>query len=464
METRSVNKILISIAVIIAGIIPANAQVELQYFKPLVIEAVKHNKAIANAQLEQKKVLLDQEYVKGKFTPSLSANAMYGYVNSALNLDVPTMQTPILGTSLFDGTQQVNTSSQLAVGSLTASQVIFSGLQITKASKALAEKAKAQQLMIESNYDVIAQDVTSTLDQLMLLKEVDLLILDSEKRLNKEHEKLIKGIENGLAIPYDRDKMKLAILELESKKAEIQSSRSLLYYKLQDLTGLSLDELKSFDYKLFEITFAMDKASQMNRKELEALQTSQHAYQYILEKEKAARLPQVFAFANLSYFNAFNSDITLKDIPKLGDLKLETNHLRLAPSYAVGIGLKWNILEGKTHKTSVGKAKLDMEMNANKLQDTQDKLALLQKKVISDYDLANVKIKVNKQQITIANNNLNLAYRQFEEGLIDVTERLEAENEYYKQSLNYYNQLLNQRLAAMEVLKVNGNLYQTILN
>jgi hypothetical protein len=43
-----------------------------------------------------------------------------------------------------------------------------------------------------------------------------------------------------------------------------------------------------------------------------------------------------------------------------------------------------------------------------------------------------------------------------------VTERLEAENEFYKQSLGYYNQVLNQRMAASELLKANGNLYQTI--
>jgi len=64
--------------------------------------------------------------------------------------------------------------------------------------------------------------------------------------------------------------------------------------------------------------------------------------------------------------------------------------------------------------------------------------------------------------VDIAKNNLHLASRQFEEGLTDVTERLEAENEYYKQTLNYYNQILNQRTAALELLKANGNLYETI--
>ena len=105
---------------------------------------------------------------------------------------------------------------------------------------------------------------------------------------------------------------------------------------------------------------------------------------------------------------------------------------------------------------------MDLQINDNKLADTKEKLSLLQRKTVVDYDLSMKKIQVNQQQVAIAKNNLHLAARQFEEGLTDVTERLEAENEYYKQTLNYYNQILNQRTAALELLKANGNLYQTV--
>jgi outer membrane protein TolC len=316
--------------------------------------------------------------------------------------------------------------------------------------------------MTEAGYDQLAQEVMTSFDQLMLLKEVDLLILDSEKRLNKEHEKVIKGIENGFAIPYDRDKIKLAMLELESKKAEVQSNRELLFFKLEELTGMSMEELKEVNYKLDELNLEMDSANQMNRKELQALEASQKAYEFVLKKEKGAKLPQVFAFGNVSYLNAFGTDLTVKDLPRVGDLKLESNHLRMAPNFALGVGMKWTIFEGKAHKTAIDKAKLDIQINENKLADTKEKLSLLQRKTEVDYNLAHKKIQVSNQQVEIAKNNLHLASRQFEEGLSDVTERLEAENEFYKQSLGYYNQVLNQRMAASELLKANGNLYQTI--
>lgn len=439
----------------------ADGQEQLKQFTPTVEAAIKNNKAIQNANLESIKVALDREEVKGKLLPKVSMNALYGYVNSDLDIDLPTQPLPIAGINLFEGSNKANVSSQLFATGVTATQVIFSGLQITNGQKALEQKHKAQTLLTEASYDQIAQEIVTSFDQLMLLKEVDLLINDSEKRLNKEHLKVVKAIENGVAIPYDRDKIKLAMLELTSKRAEVQSNRELLYYKLQELTGLSLEELEKVSYSLDELLLT-DEASVMNRKELLALEASKKAYEYALKKEKGAQLPMVFAFGNVSYLNAFNSNATLKDIPQLGDVKLQSNHLQLAPNYAVGVGLKWNVFEGKTHKSAIEKAKIDLQINENKMADTKEKLSLLQRKTKSDYDLAIKKVSVNKQQMTIAKNNLHLASRQFEEGLQDVTERLEAENEFYKQSLNYYNQILNQRLAATELLKANGNLYQTI--
>lgn len=463
MKNHSLKRTFISLGICLGSTFTSYAQqAGFQDFKNPVEQAISHNKTLINAQLENQKVALDRENVKGKFLPTVSANAMYGYLNSTLDIDLPTKQLPLLGTSIFDGSQKANISSQMAMAGVTATQVIFSGLQISNGQKALEQKFKAQSLMTEAGYDQLAQEVIHSFDQLMLLKEVDLLINDSEKRLNKEHEKVVKGIENGFAIPYDRDKIKLAMLELESKKAEVQSNRELLLFKLEELTGLSQEELKQVSYQLAELGLNLDDARQMNRKELDALEASGKAYEYVLKKEKGAKLPQVFAFGNISYLNAFGTDVTLKDVPVMGDLKLQSNHLMMAPNFAVGVGMKWTIFEGKTHKTSIEKAKLDIQINDNKLADTREKLSLLQKKTEVDYQLALKKTKVNEQQVAIAKNNLHLASRQFEEGLADVTERLEAENEYYKQSLTYYNQILNQRLAATELLKANGNLYQTI--
>lgn len=443
---------------------PLFAQEQLAVFKDIVEHATTHNIGLKNAALETQKVGLEREAVKGKWLPSVSAHALYGYTNSTMTLDLPTQQLPIIGTQLFDGSQNVGISSQIALGGVTAKQVLFSGMQISNGQKALEKKMEAQQLLRQAGHEEIARDIVASFDQLMLLKEVEKLIDDTERRLDKERLRVVKAIENGLAIPYDRDKILLAMLEVQSRRAEVESSRELLFFKLAEATGVEIEELQLVSYTLEEIILPADAELQMNRKELDAMRVAQQAHEYVLKKEKGARLPMAFAFGNISYANAFSSSMRFRDLPILGDPKLQSNSLRLAPNVLVGVGVKWDIFQGKTHRSAIERAKLDAQINANNLADTEEKLSLLMRKTKADYELARRKVDVNRQQRKVAQNNLTLATRQFQEGLQSVTERLEAENDYYKHSLAYYNQILSQRSAAIEMLKSNGNLYQTIIS
>jgi outer membrane protein TolC len=57
-----------------------------------------------------------------------------------------------------------------------------------------------------------------------------------------------------------------------------------------------------------------------------------------------------------------------------------------------------------------------------------------------------------------AKNNLNLASKQYTQGLISVSERLEAENDCFKSAVNKINTLIDQRLAAIETIIATGDL------
>ena len=59
---------------------------------------------------------------------------------------------------------------------------------------------------------------------------------------------------------------------------------------------------------------------------------------------------------------------------------------------------------------------------------------------------------------------MNLAIKQYKEGLINISERLEAENDSYKASLNKINILIEQRLSAIETIIATGELTKYITN
>jgi outer membrane protein TolC len=57
---------------------------------------------------------------------------------------------------------------------------------------------------------------------------------------------------------------------------------------------------------------------------------------------------------------------------------------------------------------------------------------------------------------------LNLAVKQYKEGLINISERLEAENDSYKASVNKITTLIEQRLSAIETIISTGDLSKKI--
>lgn len=442
-------------------------QMQAQHFVEEVLripiqQAIAENAEVRMKLQQSETTALEQESVRGKKLPQLSLTGGYGYLYSQLSPEFPTHYLPITGTPIFEDALVSNFQTQVLMGGLSARQVIYAGGQINKGIKALEEKQKAEVFLAEANKEEVAKEVITSFDQLMLLKEVDKLIEDSEKRLEKEHQKVLKAIENGLAIPYDRDKLQLAILELEEKKVELEGNREILLAKLTYLTRMSKPELQHILYELKPFIIDQAAVTPENRAELKALESGRKAKQLAYQKEKGTHLPTIFAFGNLTYLDAFDSSLKFRDVPLTGDVKARAEHIRLEPAAAVGIGLKWDIFKGGENRKNIKKAELELEISETKLKDTQEKLELLIHKNRVDFQTADKKVLVARQQVTIAENNLTLAEKQYASGLVDLTERLASENNFYKVNLNYYSQILNQRKAAVELLLGTGELLDKI--
>lgn len=430
--------------------------------KDVIQRAFQTNKELKLKTYEVDKARLEAEGVKANKLPHVSALGLYGYVHSNGSVDIPTVNVPLLNLGLFEGATGFSMHGQAAYAGVSVRQIIFSGLQIPNGIKALKEKALAQQYLESASRETLSKDIIASFDQLMLLDEVDKLIADSEKRLKKEQEKVNKAIQNGLAIPYDRDKLKLALLELEEKKVEVAGNRDLLCQKIQQETSVPFEEVGGIHYTLQPIFLTEIPDNVDQRSELKALEASSKAYEYLYKKEKGGSLPAVFAFGSANYLNVFNSKLSIKDQPLLGTVNLPLNSIRGNPNLLVGLGVKWDLYTGGEHQNKIKQVKLDQTINATKKEDTEEKLNLLLSKNKVNYTTGNQKLKVGEQQLKVAQNNLSMAVKQYQAGLIDVTELLATENEWYKVNLGYFNNVLQQRTAAVELLHTSGKLLQTI--
>jgi outer membrane protein TolC len=440
------------------------AQIDVSISLEKAIEkAIEKNSSIKNKELEIEKLNLQEKGVWNKYIPTVDATAIYSYFDNRLTIDLPTATIPIVNYPLFDGKTAFDNYGNLFNGSVMAKTVLFSGLQIPNGAKAIQQKAKGTEYLKESEKDGVIKEVINSFDQLALLNEVEKLVNDSDKRLQTETKRVTRAIEEGLAIPYDRDKIKLASLELESKKIELEGKRKLVYKKIQYLTGYSVSEIDAVQYNLVPYLIASDKLSTENKQEIKALESFKMANEFLLKKEKGTFLPTLGAFGGVSYSSLFNAQTTTPIITGINEaLYLGLNEMTISQNWVVGAAMKWEVFAGFERKHKVHEAKINIEQIQNQIDDTKEKLQLLLENNFVNYSVLNQKIEIAEQQEKAAANNLNMATKQYKEGLITVSERLEAENDSFKASVNKINILVEQRLSAIETIIATGELTKNL--
>jgi outer membrane protein TolC len=422
-------------------------------------KALEKSLSQKNKELEIEKLNLQEKGIWNKYIPTVEASAIYSYFDNKLTVDLPTTQIPIINYPLFDGKKTFDNYGNIFNGSIMAKTVLFSGMQIPNGAKAIKEKTKGTQYLKDSEKDQIIKEVINTFDQLSLLKAIDTLIKDSNNRLQNEAKRVQKAIEQGLAVPYDRDKIKLAALELQSKKVELDGKRELIYKKITYLTGYSASQTNLVTYELEPYLIINNQLNTENKQEIKALESFKTAYEFLLKKEKGTYLPTVGAFGGVTYSSLFDARATTPVITGVNQaLYLGLNELTISNNWMVGAAVKWEIFTGFERQHKIHEAKININQLQNQIDDTKEKLALLLENNWVNYTVLNKKLEIAYQQEKISKNNLNLASKQYTQGLISVSERLEAENDCFKSAVNKINTLIDQRLAAIETIIATGDL------
>src|SRR5690625_1782945 len=347
---------------------------------------------------------------------------------------------------------------------LMAKSVLFSGLQIPKAKQALKTKAQAEILLREASSESVYRQVLLALDNLQVLKQVDTLLIESQKRLDSEKNRVNKAIEAGLAIPFDRDKITLASLELEAKRKEAEGTRNVLIEQLRYLTGFDTDRIKSMEH-YFDIIPLLntDELAIHNKKELQALDLFIEAQELNVSREKNSILPQVAAFGGLQYAKLFDSEVKLKSLPITGnDVSGKLEKMEIWPNWVIGVGLKWEIFEGMQRKHRINEAKLDRDLLVDKRKDSEEKLNLLLSKQKSDWETQNEIVAIAQQRLHIATQNLDRAIKQYNQGLLSINDRLSSENDYFTAALGLTQEIAKQRELSIDLLITAGIFSESI--
>ena len=337
----------------------------------------------------------------------------------------------------------------------TAKMLIYSGGQVPNTAKALSAKIKAQEALSEKCKTDVIGDVITCYDQLALLIQSGQVLDESSGRLAAEKRYAVSALNNGMATSFDTLKIAVAEANLQARKSEYESKRTLLFQKLAQLTGKPATYFEELHPELKIMVHLDNGAGISNRAELKALSEGVEARKYMLKSEKSTYLPKVQAFASARYDYLFKADANF-NAPMATDMKFD--NLGLGPTLVVGAGFKWEIFDKSGGSSKVRQATLEVKKAENARDEARELLELNQVRAVSIYNAALSQVEYKEKQRQAAHRALDLAGKSYDEGMINITERLAAETEMQNTEFEFLQAVYSQRQAAIECYKATGDL------
>lgn len=338
---------------------------------------------------------------------------------------------------------------------LTAKMLLYSGGQVPNAAKALSEKIKVQEALSDKCKSDVIGEVITYYDQLALLIQSKKVLNESTERLASEKKFANTALKNGLATTFDTLKIAVADANLQAKLSEYDGKKTLLYQKLAQLTGKPISSFESSNPDLQLLVYADTTSDISKRAEYRALTAGVEAQKYMLKSEKSHYLPKVQALASVRYDNIFKADANM-NAPIPMDMKI--NNIGLGPTYMVGVGFRWEILDRSGGSAKIQQAKLEVSKADNAKEEARELLKLNQTRVKTNYQTSVSQVLFKDKQRQAARLALQLAQKSYNEGMINITERLAAETEMQNAELEYLQAVFAQRQSALECYKATGDL------
>ncbi|WP_164975311.1 TolC family protein [Lutibacter sp. HS1-25] len=442
----------------------SNNDLDLQ---KVLYAALDYNKSLKNNLLDIEKSEEVKKSIKHTYIPTLELGGSYAYTSGKLNLEtdvfpvtipsftlpplipgIPAIELPPTGIDIPALNQNIDFKGNVWMGGLTAKWTLFTGLKAPYLSKAMEHKIEAQEQMYKLEEANLITEVASYYDKLALLEQTKRLLEIETKRLEKETIVAKKALEQGLITQHEFQKVEIAQLKLASKQLEYDGGKELLLLKLHQLTGIDVSRLSTIKVELTPRLVNDLGNSYLNRPELAALDEATKATEYQYKSEINGYLPKIQAFASHQYAGIHNGN--------LGDLGV--NELSLYPLNSLGLGMKWELFDGLETKGKRDQIKIDLEKTRNKKEEVNDLLELNYKNCLIQFNNLTAQTKLKDKQMQTANKSLDISYKEYQNGLIHLSDFLESQAEYTSTTLDYYDTVWAQRNSALELLKATGSL------
>ena len=431
---------------------------------------------------EQKKVAASYTHKSAKtnYLPKVSATGAYMYTSREMSLlsDEQKHTLSNIGTGLSamvpdlaPMSSQLNSAGQGLVDALhtdtrnagivavTLTQPIYMGGKIRAYNK-ITEYAEQASGTI---YDKTLQDIIVDVDEAYW----NLVALHSKKKLAEGYKTLVEKLESdveqlvkeGMATKADLLSVKVKVNEAGVTLIQVNNGIELSRMNLCRICGLDMDEpidvednmdnktsIADFDDNVDMSNQSADYMVQQaegNRKELQALELQNKIYDEKIKLARAEYLPKValmggYLASNPSVFNSFER--------------------KMKGMWNVGITLNVPILTWGDRSYKVKAAKAEACMHRYETEEVKEKIELQVNQCRQKLQESQERYQTTLRSVDEAEENLRYANHGMKEGVITLSNVMEAQTAWLKAKSEWVNAQVDVRLANLYLKKAIGTI------
>ncbi len=406
--------------------------------------ALKNHRSIKVAQND-----VDVAYARKKEGQSAYLPQINGQVKWDDNLQLQKSVIPSINLGTFSTPEQevqfgqkYNTMIGVQLDQYLYNKSFIDGIRAIKPSYELSELKK-----VKTEEDVI-YNTTVAYYQILLVTEQEKLLLLNESRMNKTLPIIQLQYEKGVAKKIDLEKIQVNLNNLIAKKEILQTQKELAYNNLKYNMAMSLDSSilidTTYSKDIIDLNTFSDTANIKNKIELKILHKNLQLQNVLLKRTAAAYFPVLSfsaKYAGQSFGNKFGPSFT-----------------NWSPIAAIGLRLDIPIFDGLRTASAIKQSRLNLQTLKENIAITEDGFKLQMRNADTKYSNAVKNIDINKTNMGLAKNVLDVVTLQFQKGTIAYSDMLAAEVSYKEAELNYISSFVDLLNAKLEIDKANGNI------
>ncbi|MDM1041326.1 MULTISPECIES: TolC family protein [Empedobacter] len=428
-------KQLLSIA-IVALMSSANAQ-EIIALKDAVNFALENKADAKRADLAIKKAEYKIDEARAGALPQVNANAGLQY-----NPIVQEMALTMGGqTTVIKMGQPWNSSLGVTVNQTLFDQRVFTGLKAAKTTR------EFYQVNADLTDEQIIERVANAYYQVFIQEEKLKTIEKSYENTNKVRNVIKSLVDNGLAKPIDLDRIVVQLNNISSSRQQLVNAVEINKNALKFYMGYPIEQPISLTEETItpNLVLLEDQIDVENRTEFKVLSKQKELLGFAKEAERANLYPTVGLAGNYG-------------LQGFGEKFITSKSYIWSDLASIGLSVKVPIFSGGATKAKINQAEIDLLDIEEQMNDTKLGLSLEYQNAKAQIENALKSVDIQEENVSLAEKVLSNTQNNYQQGLANLTEILDAENALTDARNNYSNALLEYKIAEIALIKAKGDL------